>query len=115
MVCLRCGRCCKLMVLPNMWEEDRRLSYIIPFPDGSKRESDKYINILLEERKKYPIKDHAGCDMLVFEDGLAVCLVQKVLGLEFKPKTCRDFLGEKYMCPEFENMGEDKNGRTKKI
>ena len=95
--CKRCGNCCKKMVPKNMWELGHDdLTFFFDYPDGTKRSQPKK-ELLLEERKKYP-KNKEGCEMLVFEDGKAVCLVQKILGIEYKHPDCVNFLGQDDIC-----------------
>jgi len=42
--------------------------------------------LLIKEREKYPT-----CDMLIFEDGRATCLVQKMRGYDAKPDACKEY------------------------
>lgn len=81
-----------------MWEMGHDdLIFLEDYSDRP-REINPKRKILLEERKKYPINNEGGCEMLVFDDGLAVCLVQKILGKEYKHKDCVDFEGLKNIC-----------------
>jgi len=66
MKCERCGNCCHQ---GNLWEEGL---------------SDEEKEKLLYHRKIYDVET---CGMLVFENDIAVCLVEKILGK--KPKDCK--------------------------
>ena len=46
-------------------------------------------------------KDRTGpCDMLLFEDDKAICMLQKYFGWEVKPRICRNFF-----CDKVKNSG----------
>lgn len=98
-ICKRCGECCKVLAPYNMWEHNTHLSFMMPFPDGSYRERDKFRDQLIEVRKTYSIKDHNGCDMLIYEDGISYCLPHKLFGLDFKPDDCKNYkVGTDKVC-----------------
>lgn len=72
MECKHCGNCCYQGTLPeSLWEEGL-----------TKEEKER----LIRDRKIYSVKP---CKMLVFENDVAFCLVQKVLGK--KPKLCKEW------------------------
>jgi Fe-S-cluster containining protein len=71
--CQRCGKCCE-HVGRNFWVHTEH-----PLVEA------------MIKRLKYDTDIDEPCDMLVQEDGKAVCLLQKYLGLEGKPDVCRDY------------------------
>jgi len=80
MDCKRCGKCCSLLGINyvDWWRSEPE------YLELSKQQIQK----LETERAKYP--DYPNyCEMLVFEDDLAVCLIEKTMG--FKPKSCREY------------------------
>ncbi len=44
---------------------------------------------LLKKRKEYPA--NKGCEMLCFEDGLAICLVRQEFGIETADSACMSY------------------------
>lgn len=70
----RCGLCCQTLVGSDFWEKGL---------------TEEQKELLLKERK-----EHKGCEMLIFENGLATCLVQKTLG--FKRDDCVKYPKERH-------------------
>jgi hypothetical protein len=76
MDCKRCGNCCWSMPR-EYWKE---------------KLSEEQIALIKLEKEKY--KDESmHCEAFVFDEGLGCCLVQKILGREFKPYECDIFEG----------------------
>ncbi len=80
-MCNRCAKCCRSPEVNNgMWLDNTDIT-------------DEQIEILRRERGKYP-ENKVDCGVLVFEqDGLASCLIRKILGHKFLPRACK-----KYSC-----------------
>ena len=78
--CKRCGECCELPELsyPSWWRSEPEYLLL----------TEKQIESLMRARKKYP-KNETACEILVYEDKKAICLMQKVL--KKKPKVCQDY------------------------
>ena len=77
MECRRCGKCCKN---GDFW---RGSSY----PDIKSFATSMG---LYQDRDEDHI-DSGDCLMLKFEGEMAVCLIEKHLGREFKPQVCKDY------------------------
>lgn len=89
--CNRCGRCCLWLAKPDAWISVSLMD-LPPIPPDVRINQNRLY--LLSERGKYPPKQvERACDMLVFENGLAVCLVHKLLGVEFKQPECVNYCG----------------------
>jgi len=43
-------------------------------------------------------RDGGSCDMLVYINGKAVCLIHKYFGYDAKPEVCRDYPEEGEQC-----------------
>ena len=77
--CRRCGNCC-IDVGRTFWKNGNF--------EGN-----------LELRKWQKNGDHEDggkqCEMLRFEDGKAVCGIERDYGVEYKPDVCREHMGDK--------------------
>lgn len=73
--CHRCGRCC-LEVGRTFW----KVGKFLDCEELNRRATDG---------------DHEDnglpCEMLTFENGLAVCRIEKEYGYQYKPSVCRDY------------------------
>ena len=74
--CLRCGLCCKVHY--DHWLK-------------AELTADEKTMLRFEVRSRYPKGDSEHCEMLVQENGLAVCLIHRELGKSRKPALCRDY------------------------
>lgn len=81
MTCRRSGECCR--------NADRDLWQTADLLEKEKR-------LLLLERSKY---SDNGCLMMIVENGLATCLIHKLLGKDKKPEICRVFGENLTECP----------------
>lgn len=83
MGCKRCGKCCRPPKISHTdwWRSEPEYLEL----------SKEQIQKLEAERAKYPAYPN-HCEILVFENDLATCLIEKILGL--KPESCRDYLCE---------------------
>lgn len=93
MECKKCGNCCRTMKR-NFWEQAIKDASMVPMHPAKTLIIDKQIEML------QPRNQGEGCEML---DG-DLCLIHKLLGYEFKPKQCRD-----YICEEENEQGKTKN------
>jgi len=77
--CKRCGKCCQQ---GTIWVHSEHL----------------LVRALLKAVNDF--RDSGPCDMLAFEGGKAVCLLQKYLGKAAKPEACQDypFAEDKKLC-----------------
>ena len=73
MECQRCGNCCITLTQNDFWKTN------------------------LDEFQKAQVQQAIGykCDAYVIENGVGICLVEKLLGAGAKPKECRDYFCEK--------------------
>jgi len=94
-VCQRCGRCC-LEVGRTFWK-------------GGDFDKHPALNALANDGD---YEDGGlSCEMLRFEGGKAVCLIQKNFGHEAKPKACREFPGDDDECHRLAIMQEQINDK----
>jgi len=70
--CRRCGKCC--------------LNVGRTFFTGSEH---PLIKVILDNTEEF--YDSGKCEMLIWEKGKWVCLIQKYLGKAAKPRACRDY------------------------
>ena len=110
MACNRCGKCCLTMVEPSFWET-AGMFFIEPslicHKDVVEKVAEKK-QTLLDERKKYPAND-GGCKMLIFENGIAACLIENLLGKDKKPKVCQEY-NEDGKCEAQNDRRNDERG-----
>ena len=86
--CHRCGRCC-LEVGRTFWKAGN-LCPSFPFRDCD----------ILNRRAADGDHEDNGlpCEMLAFQDGLAVCCIERDYGYEYKPLACRDYPEPGELC-----------------
>ena len=79
----QCGACCRKIQSPGFWKQVEL--------------TDEQIELLQTERAKHPKEwlrppSYAGpCDMLIGN----ICLIHKLLGWEFKPEGCKNYVCER--------------------
>jgi Fe-S-cluster containining protein len=80
-ICQRCGQCC-IRGKPDVW-----ITY------GSKIETHQKYLLLSEKlhNRKFISDLINGCEMLVYYDGMPICLIEYYYGRNKKPKVCRDY------------------------
>jgi len=87
MNCMRCGRCC-LEVGRTFWKVGN-LSAEKPF------NPEKAFGDIEELNKRANDGDHEDgglpCEMLTFENGRAVCIIQRDYGYDAKPTVCKNY------------------------
>ena len=80
--CVKCGECCQKVAT-----QDSCLQAAYWKSADLTHNQQAELRAL---RQTYPLSQF-GCQMLVFENLLAVCLIEKLYGPEKKPTKCRDF------------------------
>jgi hypothetical protein len=83
--CRRCGLCCQVLFsTDNYWSDHTHYTK-------------EQLDLLWRERNKYPPKK-GQCEMVIFEGKIAVCLIHRFLGYEYKPKACKDYPKDGELC-----------------
>lgn len=86
--CLNCGWCCKA-------------NPVFGFREGLWKEGLTEAQAIQVQKEQTKLaQNHGGCPMLIQEGDIFLCLVEKTLGKEAKPKSCRDVPYE-HWCYQF--------------
>lgn len=97
--CNRCGKCCN-SVGRTFWKAGCLLFIDTPIRQfGDCKELNDRANNGDHEDGKLP------CEMLAYEEGKAVCLIEKNYGRRYKPTACEEFLEEGEKC----SLGQEQN------
>ena len=84
--CNRCGKCCSNG--RHLWALGDEKDYA----------NNTILRLMRDRTEIVPCEENDPCELLAFEDGVTVCLIEKHFGREFKPRGCRDFPGDR-LCP----------------